>query len=337
LHKKQSKQKNKLMTETFPMPSKGENFDYDLMPKDPDSFFYYHYLPLEINFLQPYLGNRDRIDFENMKNIIFDKSEPNIIEENNIENNDLIYFNKDQKYFNNDESKSTDNTINNITQIQNKEIEKENEILDKKKINFLTFLGKKRGKKASKANSDLSKKYHNSEDFDNLQRKIQVHYINFLLSLANDIIINFFGKKKNLMFKDIRYDLKKIVNHEKVEYLKQCKFKDIIQSDISPKNKKFSKDTNKNIYSYICKLSRELKNIFDLGYLFIFQKFYLLLNQIEKVINIENIKINLSPKTKSFCYLLKKNEKSNEKFIEVIKNVYLSDVNYLSDKKFLIC
>ena len=63
----------------------------------------------------------------------------------------------------------------------------------------------------------------------------------------------------------------------------------------------------------------------------------MLLNQIEKVINIENIKINLSPKTKSFCYLLKKNEKSKEKFIEVIKNVYLSDVNYLSDKKFLIC
>ena len=139
------------------------------------------------------------------------------------------------------------------------------------------------------------------------------------------------------MFKDIKYDLKKIVNREKVEYLKQCKFKDIIQSDISPKNKKFSKDTNKNIYSYICKLSSKIKNIFDLGYLFIFQKFYLLLNQNEKEINIENIKINLSPKTKSFCYLLKKNEKSKEKFIEVIKNVYLSDVNYLSDKKFLIC
>ena len=325
------------MTETFPMPSKGENFDYDLMPKNPDPFFDYPYLPLEINFLQPYLGNRDGIDFENIKNIIFDKTEPNIIGENNIENNDLIYFNKDQKYFNNDESKSTDNTINNITQIQNKEIEKENEILDKKKINFLTFLRKKRGKKASKANSDLSKKYHNSEDFDNLQRKIQVHYINFLLSLANDIIINFFGKQKNLMFKDIKYDFKKTVTHKNVEYLKQCKFKDIIQLDISPKNKNFGIDTNKNIYSYVCKLSSKIKSIFDLGYLFIFQKFYLRLNQNEKEINIENIKINLSPETKSFCHLLKKNEKSKEKFIEVVKDVYLSDVNYLNDKKFLIC
>ena len=61
------------------------------------------------------------------------------------------------------------------------------------------------------------------------------------------------------------------------------------------------------------------------------------LNQNEKEINIENIKINLSPETKSFCHLLKKNEKSKEKFIEVIKDVYLSDVNYLNDKKFLIC
>ena len=39
------------MTETFPMPLKGENFNYDLMPKDPDYFFDYPYLPLEINFL----------------------------------------------------------------------------------------------------------------------------------------------------------------------------------------------------------------------------------------------------------------------------------------------
>ena len=61
------------------------------------------------------------------------------------------------------------------------------------------------------------------------------------------------------------------------------------------------------------------------------------LNQNEKEINIENIKINLSPETKSFCNLLKKNEKSKEKFIEVVKDVYLSDVNYLNDKKFLIC
>ena len=330
------------MVEVFQIPLKEKNFDYDLIKKNPNSFFDYPCfpcLPLEINFPQLSFGNINGIDLENMKNIIIDKTDINIEQANNMENNDLLYFIKNRESTNSDESKSTDNTINNSIQIQNKEKEKEkeDEILDQKKIHFFTFLRKKRGRKVSKKNHELSKKYHNDEDFDNLLRKIQVHYINFLLSFANDIIINFFGKQKNLMFKDIRYDLKKIVNHEKVEYLKQCKFKDIIQSDISPKNKKFSKDTNKNIYSYICKLSRELKNIFDLGYLFIFQKFYLLLNQIEKVINIENIKINLSPKTKSFCYLLKKNEKSKEKFIEVIKNVYLSDVNYLSDKKFLIC
>ena len=139
------------------------------------------------------------------------------------------------------------------------------------------------------------------------------------------------------MFKDIKYDFKKTVNHKNVEYLKQCKFKDIIQLDISPKNKNFGIDTNKNIYSYVCKLSSKIKSIFDLGYLFIFQKFYLRLNQNEKEINIENIKINLSPETKSFCNLLKKNAKSKEKFIEVVKDVYLSDVNYLNDKKFLIC
>ena len=217
------------MVEVFQIPLKEENFDYDLIQKNPNSFFDYPCfpcLPLEIIFPQLSFGNINGIDLENMKDIIIDKTDINIDQANNMENNDLLYFIKNRESTNSDESKSTDNTINNSIQIQNKEKEKEkeDEILDQKKIHFFTFLRKKRGRKVSKKNHELSKKYHNDEDFDNLQRKIQVHYINFLLSFANDIIINFFGKQKNLMFKDIRYDLKKIVNHEKVEYLKQCKF-----------------------------------------------------------------------------------------------------------------
>ena len=118
------------MVEVFQIPLKEENFDYDLIKKNTNSFFDYPCfpcLPLEINFPQLSLGNINGIDLENMKNIIIDKTDINIDQANNMENNDLLYFIKNRESTNSDESKSTDNTINNSIQIQNKEKEKEKE------------------------------------------------------------------------------------------------------------------------------------------------------------------------------------------------------------------
>ena len=103
---------------------------------------------------------------------------------------------------------------------------------------------------------------------------------------------------------------------------------------ISPKNKKFGEDTNKNIYLEITQLSKELKNFFDKNYLYIFQKYYLGLKPSEKEINFEGEKIALSLKTQGFHHLLEKNGFS-KKFNNIIKDVYFTDVNYLSDKKFM--
>ena len=156
-----------------------------------------------------------------------------------------------------------------------------------------------------------------------------------MISFANDLVINYFGKKSKYHFKDVKYELKRIVNHKNVEYLKQCKYSDIVQMKISPKNKKFNEDTNKKIYLEITQLSKELKNFFDKNYLYIFQNYYLGLKANEKEINFEEIKINLSQKTKGFYHLLEKNKFSKEKFINIIKSVYFTDVNYLNGKKFV--
>ena len=43
-----------------------------------------------------------------------------------------------------------------------------------------------------------------------------------------------------------------------------------------------------------------------------------------------------SLKTKGFCYLLVKNNFSKIKFVNIIKNVYFADVNYLNDIKIYI-
>ena len=270
--------------------------------------------------------------FENIKNI-FQEETLSLNESDDEENEKSIYFIKKQDNLDT-ESRSTENSTYNFGLEPEKFLQNKKETIIQKKINFKTFLKKKRGKKAKFEDSTISKKCHGSEDFDNIQRKIQVHFISFLISLANDKLEQIFGKKSKYQFKDVKYELKRIVNHKNVEYLKSCKYADIIQMKISPKNKKFGEDTNKNIYLEITQLSKELRNFFDKNYLYIFQKYYLGLKHNEKEINFEGKKISLSAKTKGFYHLHEKNGFS-KKFNNIIKDVYFTDVNYLNDKKFM--
>ena len=79
---------------------------------------------------------------------------------------------------------------------------KKSEHISENKIHtkiFETYIKKKRGRKAKK-----SSKYYNLHDittFDNLQRKIQVHFLSFLINISNDAIskkLNYKEKEKNL-------------------------------------------------------------------------------------------------------------------------------------------
>ena len=77
------------------------------------------------------------------------------------------------------------------------------------KIAFKTVLYHKRGRKKEKKSCNS---LHSSGDFDNIQRKIQVSFINFLISLANDAIKTLIGKQCKFYFKDIMYKYKKKAN-----------------------------------------------------------------------------------------------------------------------------
>ena len=281
----------------------------------------------------PFNEKKDSIiAIEKIKNI-FQEETLSLNESDDELNETSLYFIKKLDNLET-ESLSNANSTNNFALEHNKFPFKKKETKIKKKINFKTVLRKKRGKKPKFTNLNYSKKNNNFYEFDNIQRKIQVHYISFLVSLANDKVEQSFGKKSKFQFKDVNYELKRIVNHKNVEYLKSCKYSDIMQMKISPKNKKFGEDTNKNIYLEITQLSNELKNFFDKNYLYIFQKYYLGLKPDEKEINYEGEKINLSEKTKGYYHLLKKNGFSN-KFNNIIKDVYFTGNNYLSDKKFI--
>ena len=249
-----------------------------------------------------------------------DSTKPQITEDESTES---LYFIKNSKIQKN-EFQSTLNTSKNISLTT--------ESIFSKKINFKTVLHHKRGRKSigKVKRRILPKKYHGSGDFDNVQRKIQVNFITFLINLANDAIKSILGKNSKYFFKDVKYGLKKIVNHKYVENLKKSKYSDIIQMKISLKNRRLGENSNKDTFLEICKISPELQKFFDKNYLYIFQKYYYGMNNNENIIDFDGLKVELSPLTKGFLNLLKKNEGRKEKFNRVVNDVYFSGLNYIN-------
>ena len=99
---------------------------------------------------------------------------------------------------------------------------------------------KKRGKKSKK-----TKKVHLSSNFDNLQRKIQVHFLTFVINLSNDVLKSEFGYKTSYNFKQIDYELKKIISHNYFIFLKTLTIKELLlKMRIYPKNKNYPGNIN---------------------------------------------------------------------------------------------
>ena len=176
---------------------------------------------------------------------------------------------------------------------------------------------KKRGRKAKKE----SKRQHNALDQDNIIRKIQVHFLSFIIYFCNDLIQALIPNNKDLSFKNIQYELKKTVNHAYIENLKSKKIGDILQLTASPKNKKFNGNINKIIYDKICIINPFLKNFFEISYLDMFNSYYC---QNEREIVIEGYKIKLSQRTRLFIDLIAKNKNSEEKIKEIAEQYFIN-------------
>ena len=153
--------------------------------------------------------------------------------------------------------------------------------------------GRTRKKKSEKAP-------HGNKSFDNIERKIQVHFLNFIISFCNDALRYYF-KNSSFSFKKINQKEKIKVNFKNVSKLKKSKIKDLLNSEISAKFKKFDKNENKKLYYNNNKESRL------------------------DAINFEKKKIPLTERTKSFYDLLKKNQEIKENIVEVAKTIYFGD------------
>jgi hypothetical protein len=166
--------------------------------------------------------------------------------------------------------------------------------------------------------------FHGCGSFDNVQRKIQVHFHNFIIALCNDALKTEY-KKPRYSFKKINKKDNITVNFAHVLKLKNSLIKDLLNLKISDKCKNYCKDYNQKILPKI--ESTWLIKLFSMNYLELFKCYYNNEKPLKKLV-FEGKEIVLSSKTKSFSYLLDKYANLSEKIIDTSKTVYFSDENY---------
>ena len=187
---------------------------------------------------------------------------------------------------------------------------------------------KKRGRK----NNGTSTKIHDKNTIDNVLRKIQVHYLSFIVSYINEIL-QILGYKER--FFNLDYMFKRDINKKNVSFLNKQNIGAIICYKKSHKYK-INEKTNICIYEQIKqKKDKVLTNIFSENYVELFWKIYY---QSSKTINLKEYglekEISLSKKVKMFEDLLKKSKDSETAFEQYKKNLincakgYFKLINY---------
>ena len=200
--------------------------------------------------------------------------------------------------------------------------------------NKFIILNKKRGREKTKNISNTKKvKIHNKFSDDNIIRKCQVSYINFIIKFMNILCSKF---KINLSFISLDYKFKKIVNRKYRNILVSQTIEKIITNNISPKYKTKNKSINKNN----CEIIRQkglidFINILNKKFLFFFDKIYFTSNRKFnlKQFNLADIEIELPDDVKLYENLFDKNKNDinfkeyKEKMDETIKKKILPKIN----------
>ena len=189
---------------------------------------------------------------------------------------------------------------------------------------------KKRGRGNINDLKEKSINIHDKYSADNLLRKLQVHYLSFIISFLNDILKNLNYKKK---FLKLDYKFKKNVKQNFVESLKSKSLREIICNNISSKYQNYNDDANEIICKKIQK-DEILNKILSENYLQLFKKIYLKSN---KIVNLKEYgldkEIILSKEVKMYKDLLKSFEENKEYKKSMNECI---NRNFLIESKFLI-
>ena len=178
----------------------------------------------------------------------------------------------------------------------------------------------RRGKKRLR---DSNKNFHGNKDFDNLQRKIQVHFLSFTINFTNDALESV-DKICNYNFKQINQKYKITVNYKHILQLKNSTLKDLLSLEISEKYKKYKTSYNKEILEII--EDEWLNELFNINYLDLFRLYYNDKKPLGKIV-LRDREIILSKKTKSFFYLLEKYKYLKQDIINTAERVYFNGID----------
>ena len=184
---------------------------------------------------------------------------------------------------------------------------------------------KKRGPKKKK---ETKKAEHNAWAKENIISKIQRHYLNFIVSFLNDSILSILGEKKRkiIFFLNINNKIKSKSSNDHIAKMKKSTISDILKnSGISDRYKYYDENTNKmNVEALI--EHPWFKEIFERKYLDLFLNYYNDEKPLKELMIFDK-KVILSKNTKSFYYLLHKQEELKNQIIYFCKKDYLSDIN----------
>ena len=180
---------------------------------------------------------------------------------------------------------------------------------------------KRAGRKRKRDNENINK-IHSKYDYDNIMRKIQVHYQNFLLSFINEILKHFGVNQK---FLNIDYNSKKDIKLKNIENLKSKEIGEILRQNISPKYRekyKNDKEINNKLYLEVIKYDN-IRKILSEKYINIFKNFYY---KNKRDLNDYGLNIKLTNNVKTHQDLLKEYSEDatyTEKINFIVENFYL--------------
>lgn len=168
-------------------------------------------------------------------------------------------------------------------------------------------------------NTQKRKRIHTKYHADNIKRKINVKYFNFLVEIINYIIKENLREDYNeekMKFCEFNYEFKKNVNKQFIDNLKQ---NSIISFLIKDKNiiNKGLKNFNSSVYNSIIKKNSNFNNILDKHCFDFFPIFYYKIEEYE----FDNQIINLSKMNCFYEDVLKKKNSNDEKYITNMESV----------------
>ena len=150
---------------------------------------------------------------------------------------------------------------------------------EKKKENSSSTLENSLTLKKRKLIKSKRKKEHSKFEKDNMMKKINIHFISFIVKYVNYNIKKLLSKNHPI-FTNLSYNFKKKINNSNFYELKKMTIGEVLKNEGSNKNKRngiYLKDDNEKIFNLV--YNTELKELLDINYIKFFRQIYARTNE----------------------------------------------------------